>query len=48
MSGLKDMKDALPAILEKKNWIKEEEGQDLNDKIEETRVWLDEKANEQA
>jgi len=37
------MKDALPDILTKKPWITVDEGNDLADKIEEMRIWLDEK-----
>lgn len=42
------MKDSLPSIMEKKPWISSEEGQDLQDKIEEMRTWLDEKIEAQA
>jgi uncharacterized Zn finger protein len=45
---LKDMKDSLPDILEKKPWIGAEEGKDLFDKIDETRTWLDDKTTEQS
>lgn len=48
MTGLKEMKDALPSIMEKKPWISSDEGQDLSDKIEDTRTWLDEQVNDQA
>lgn len=48
MVGLKDMKDTLPAIMEKKPWISEADGKDLSDKIEDTRTWLDEKIEAQA
>lgn len=42
------MKDKLPAILEKKPWISEDDAKDLFDKIEDTRNWLDEKIEAQA
>lgn len=48
VSGLADMRDRLPEILEQKPWIGEDEGKDLADKISETRSWLDEKTKEQA
>lgn len=41
------MKDSLPALFESKPWITEEEGQDLTDKIEEMRTWLDTALEEQ-
>lgn len=42
------MKDKLPAILEKKPWISEDDAKDLFDKIEDMRNWLDEKIEAQA
>lgn len=40
---MKEWKDSIATILEMKPWITSEEGQDLSDKIEELKVWLDEK-----
>jgi hypothetical protein len=46
LSGLADMRDRLPEILEQKPWISEDEGKDLADKISEMRSWLEDKIKE--
>lgn len=48
MSGLQEMRDRLPEILEQKPWITQDEGKDLADKISEMRSWLTDKLKEQA
>jgi hypoxia up-regulated 1 len=44
---LKQMKDEIPAILENKPWISEDEARDVTDKIDETTTWLSEKVEAQ-
>lgn len=40
---LNQMKTDMPDILEKKAWITEDEGKDVNDKIDDAISWLNEK-----